>query len=131
MFLALLRIPWPRPRVYLVSEMLDRLLQGQDLVEEGALEHWFEQAELLLSGHLPSLLQFGLETLHRLQGTLCICKPLNILVTVPAGVMEWMQGEGGVGEIEVERGDESEALSVQGRDNETGKGVWKWPYLSI
>lgn len=91
---------------YLVSDMLDRLLQGQDLVEEGALEHWFEQAELLLSGHLPPLLQFGLETLHRLQGTLCICKPSHISVTAPAKVKEWMQGDEGVGEIEVERGDE-------------------------
>lgn len=75
MFIAFVWVPVPRPRVYLVSEMLDRLLQGQDLVEERALEYRLEQAELLLSGHLPSLLQFGLETLHRLQGTLCICKP--------------------------------------------------------
>lgn len=86
--------------------MLDGLLQGQDLVEEGALEHRFEQAELFFSGHLPPLLQFGLETLHRLQGTLCICKPSHISVTAPAGVKEWMQGERGEGEIEVERGDE-------------------------
>lgn len=38
---------------------------------------------------------------------------------------EWMQGEGGVGVIEVERGDETDALSVQSRDSETGRGVWK------
>lgn len=72
--------------------MVDGLLQGQDLVEEGALEHGFEQAELLLCGHLPPLLQFGLETLHRLQGTLCICKPPHISVTAPAVVMEWARG---------------------------------------
>ena len=42
-------------RTYLVFEMLDRLLQGQDLVEERALKHWFEQAELLLRRHLPPL----------------------------------------------------------------------------
>lgn len=68
-------------RPYLVSEVLDRLLQGQNLVEEGALEHRLEQAELLLSGHLPPLLQFGLEALHRLQGSLRICKPSHISVT--------------------------------------------------
>ncbi|TNN85140.1 hypothetical protein EYF80_004490 [Liparis tanakae] len=76
-----------------IAEMLDRLLQGQDLVEQGALEHRFEQAELLLSGHLPPLLQFGLETLHRLQGTLCICKPSHISVTATARLKEWMQGD--------------------------------------
>lgn len=58
--------------------MLDGLLQGQDLVKEGALEHRLEQAELLLGGYLPPLLQFGLETLHRLQGTLRVCKPSHI-----------------------------------------------------
>lgn len=102
-------IPWNN-LVYLVSEMLDGLLQGQDLVKEGALEYWFEQVELLLSGHLPPLLQFGLETLHRLQGTLCICKPSHFSVTAPARVKEWVQGEGGMGEIEVERGDEERSF---------------------
>lgn len=68
--------------------MLDRLLQGQDLVEEGALEHRSEQAELLLGGHLPPLLQSGLETLHCLQGTLRICKSSHISVTAPG------QGDG-------------------------------------
>lgn len=102
--------------------MLDGLLQGQDLVEEGALEHRFKQAELLLVGHLPPLLQFGLEALHRLQGTLCICKPSHISVTAPA------RGGGGGGEAcgrdrwwrEVMR---TEALSVQ-----TGSGVRIWPH---
>lgn len=77
---------------YLISEMLDGLLQGQDLVEEGALEHRLEQAELLLSGHLPPLLQLGLETLHRLQGTLGICKPSHISMTAPARLKGWMRG---------------------------------------
>ena len=64
-------------------------------MEEGALEHGLQQAELLLGGHLASLLQFGLETLHRLQGTLCVCEPSNSSVTAPGpGVKEWMQGRG-------------------------------------
>lgn len=68
-------------RVYLLSEVLDRLLQGQDLVEEGALEHRAQQAELLLCGHLPPLLQPRLESLHRLQGALRICKSSHSSVT--------------------------------------------------
>lgn len=71
--------------------MLDGLLQGQDLVKEGALEHRSEEAELLLRGHLPPLLQLGLETLHRLQGTLGICKPSSVSVTAMAGM--WTQAE--------------------------------------
>lgn len=71
----------PGARVYLLSEVLDRLLQGQDLVEEGALEHRPEQAELLFGGHLPPLLQPGLESLHGLQGALRICKSSHISVT--------------------------------------------------
>lgn len=70
-------------RGYLVSEVLHRLLQGQDLVEERALEHGPEQAELLLGGHLPPLLQSGLETLHCLQGTLRICKSSHISAAAP------------------------------------------------
>lgn len=88
--------------------MLDRLLQGQDLMEEGALEHWLEQAELLLSGHFSPLLEFGLESLHRLQGTLRVCKPSHVSVTAPEWrrrcrqpeVWEWQRWR------EVERGGE-------------------------
>lgn len=77
---------------YLVSEVLDGLLQGQDLVEEGALQHRPEQVELLLGGHLPPLLQFGLEALHCLQGTLRICKSSHASVAAPGrgdGVDAW------------------------------------------
>ena len=69
------------PSSYLVFDVLHGLLQGEDLVEEGALQDGLEQAQLLLDGHLPPLLQLGLETLHRLQGTLGICKPSHSLVT--------------------------------------------------
>lgn len=45
---------------------------------------------------------------------------------------EWMQGEGGTGEIEGGLGsDETEALSAQSRDSETGNGVWKLAYFFI
>lgn len=108
--------------------MLDGLLQGQDLVEEGALEHWFEQTELLLGGHLPPFLQFGLETLHRLQGTLCICKPSHISVTTPAELKEWMQGEEEWGEIEVERGDEDRHIISKWAEI-VRQGVWTSSYL--
>lgn len=82
------RFPPSFCRLYLVSELLHRLLQGQYLVEEGTLEHRLEQAELLLGGHLPPLLQFGLEALHRLQGTLRICKPSHISVAWWSGCRE-------------------------------------------
>lgn len=50
-------------------------------MEEGTLEDRAEQAELLLGGNLPPLLQPGLESLHGLQGPLRICKPSHISVT--------------------------------------------------
>lgn len=81
--------------------MLDRFLQGQDLMEEGALKDRFEQAELLLGGHLPPFLQFGLETLHRLQGTLGVCEPSHISVTVPGREQARTQREEGVGDTEI------------------------------
>lgn len=101
-------------RLHLVSELLDRFLQGQYLVEEGALEHRLEQAELLLRGHLPPFLQFGLEAFHRLQGTLRICKPSHISVTWWSGCRE--EKKRWVREVEVAR---TGALSGRGKRGRT------------
>lgn len=43
-------------------------------MEQGALQDRLQQGEFLLRGGLSSLLQFGLQSLHGLQGKLSVCR---------------------------------------------------------
>lgn len=50
-----------------------RLLQAEDVVEEGALQDGPQQGQLLPRRGLAALLQLGLQPLHGLQSSLGIC----------------------------------------------------------
>lgn len=50
-----------------------RLLQAEDVVEEGALQDGRQQRQLLPRRGLAALLQLGLQPLHGLQSSLGIC----------------------------------------------------------